>query len=91
MDKVEVFEFRGQLPVGSFAEFARHRAGRLSLGLETLSQSESEARFRVSGPEDLVDAFEMALSLGPSDCLVLDVVRMGNGPSGSSDGPTRRE
>jgi hypothetical protein len=33
------------------------------------------ARHRVCGSHDLVDAFEMACSLGPYECLVLDVVR----------------
>jgi hypothetical protein len=29
----------------------------------------------VSGAAELVDAFEMACSLGPYDCLVLEVAR----------------
>jgi hypothetical protein len=31
---------------------------------------------RVSGQPDLVDAFEMAMSLGPEDCIVHDVIRL---------------
>ncbi|MBC7735937.1 MAG: hypothetical protein H7245_01645 [Candidatus Saccharibacteria bacterium] len=66
------------MPQASFAEFARHRAARLSLHLDWLDQTDRLARLRVIGQADLVDAFEMALSLGPQDCLVLDVTRLDN-------------
>jgi hypothetical protein len=65
--------FTGDLPPASFAAFARHRAARLSLGLDLLSQSPTATTLRIDGPPDLLDAFEMALSLGPRDCLVRDV------------------
>ncbi|WP_219619762.1 hypothetical protein [Neptunicoccus cionae] len=71
------FSFRGTLPAQSFLEFAQHRAKRLSLQLETQFQNNTEARMRVTGQTDLVDAFEMALSLGPPDCVVRDVQRVG--------------
>jgi len=67
--------FTGRLVPASFAEFARHRAGRLSVALTELGQSERMARMRVEGQRDLVDAFEMAMSLGPADCIVIDVSR----------------
>ena len=69
------FCFSGDLPQTSFAEFARHRAGRLSLQLDWLVQTDTEARLTIRGQPDLVDAFEMALSLGPQDCLVRNVAR----------------
>lgn len=72
------FTFTGHLPVTSFAEFAQHRAARLSIDLASVCESEDLFTLRVHGPRDLVDAFEMAMSLGPQDCLVLDVIRTDN-------------
>ncbi len=72
------FSFSGDLPPASFAEFAHHRARRLSLALHWLDQTASLARLRITGQPDLVDAFEMALSLGPQDCLVREVTRIDN-------------
>ncbi len=74
------FTFQGDLPVSSFAEFAQHRAKRLSLDLDTIAQNSNNATLRVKGPTDLVDAFEMAMSLGPTDCIVQDVRRDDNDP-----------
>ncbi|RWR49448.1 hypothetical protein EOW65_09000 [Sinirhodobacter ferrireducens] len=62
----------------SFAEFAAHRAARLSIALDTIAVDATAARLRVAGAPDLVDAFEMALSLGPADCLVREVERNDN-------------
>lgn len=67
--------FTGRFRPASFAEFAAHRATRLSLGLGIEALGEERVVLTVAGPEVLVDAFEMACSLGPLDCLVLDVVR----------------
>ena len=69
------FLFTGRFETASFAEFARHRAARLSLAAETPHLSREKIRITVSGERDLVDAFEMACSLGPIDCLVADIVR----------------
>ncbi|SDX18825.1 hypothetical protein [Roseicitreum antarcticum] len=69
------FVFRGTLPATSFLEFAQHRAQRLSLWLVAQDQSDTHAQMLVTGQPDLVDAFEMALSLGPTDCVVQDVWR----------------
>jgi hypothetical protein len=70
------FTFIGVLPVTSFTDFAQHRAARLSVTLEQQAQSPTQAIMRVSGQPDLVDAFEMAMSLGPEDCIVHDVIRL---------------
>lgn len=78
MDEGTIIEFRGRLAVRSFAEFARHRAARLSLGLTVVCERTDAAAYRLTGPADLIDAFEMAMSLGPADCLVEDVLRPGN-------------
>jgi hypothetical protein len=68
--------FEGDMVPASFAEFAAHRAARLSLAHRVLAQDDRGATIRVTGPAALVDAFEMALSLGPADCLVRDVTRL---------------
>jgi acylphosphatase len=69
------FVFSGRLRTDSFIEFARHRAARLGICIDVALISEMAITVNVSGPAELVDAFEMACSLGPYDCLVLDVAR----------------
>jgi acylphosphatase len=75
------FLFTGRFDTASFAEFARHRAARLSLEAGPPDLRPDRIRLTVSGQPDLVDAFEMACSLGPIDCLVEDVVRYQGGRS----------
>jgi hypothetical protein len=67
--------FAGRLLPESFAGFVAHRAGRLALPYRVESLDSVRAVVTVSGQPDLVDAFEMACSLGPADCLVLDTRR----------------
>jgi hypothetical protein len=67
------FVFTGRFERESFAAFARHRAGRLDLTAGEPEFGAGRASIRVSGQADLVDAFEMALSLGPLDCLIDEV------------------
>ncbi len=67
--------FSGRLEGGSLVDFARERAARLSLGLTLHHADAARMTVSVTGPEPLVDAFEMACSLGPLDCVVLDVTR----------------
>jgi hypothetical protein len=69
------FVFKGTLQPRSFIEFAQHRAARLGLDLQLGQASTNAIAVNVSGAVELVDAFEMACSLGPFDCLVFDVVR----------------
>ncbi|MDE1992812.1 MAG: hypothetical protein KGI75_09935 [Rhizobiaceae bacterium] len=59
----------------SFVEFALHRAKRLDLEIELGSCDALSATLAVRGQQDLVDAFEMACSLGPYDCIILDIER----------------
>ena len=54
---------RGIAPIGLVSTF---NSGKPALEAVALN---------VSGAAELVDAFEMACSLGPFDCFVLDVVR----------------
>jgi hypothetical protein len=80
MPDTVTLRFEGDLPAASFAEFAAHRAARLSLDLRMLAQDAGTAVIRLTGPAVLIDAFEMALSLGPADCLVREVFRLDNAP-----------
>ncbi|WP_246225937.1 hypothetical protein [Chelativorans xinjiangense] len=67
--------FEGRLQAEAFIEFAQHRADRLDLELAIDAASDDAVSLVVSGQPDLVDAFEMACSLGPYECIVLDVLR----------------
>lgn len=69
------FVFEGQFDCASFLSFARHRAGRLALELDVGACDETMVSVSVAGQEALIDMFEMACSLGPYDCIVLDVRR----------------
>ena len=69
------FTFRGRLVCESFTDFALHRAGRLDLEIGIGPCDPASATLSVKGQEDLLDAFEMACSLGPLDCVILDIER----------------
>lgn len=73
------FRFEGDLNGASFAEFAGHRAARLDLTLEIEAASDRSVQLSVEGDPDLVDMFEMAMSLGPQDCVVHDITRFKGG------------
>ena len=70
------FLFEGQLNSASFAEFAHHRAARLDLALVIQAHTDRTMRLSVDGEPDLIDMFEMAMSLGPHDCIVHDIIRL---------------
>ena len=72
------FHFKGRFDPRSFAEFAAERAVRLSLEAKAITIGPEHISIAVAGQAELVDAFEMACSLGPIDCLVEDVVRHGD-------------
>lgn len=72
--------FHGVFAPESFAEFMRHRAARLSIAARPRRLEDARIEVEVEGDADLVDMFEMACSLGPLDCLVLDVERVGSEP-----------
>jgi hypothetical protein len=67
--------FLGRLGPASFAEFVGHRAGRLALGHVFGRVDAGCVEVTVTGDPDLIDAFEMACTLGPIDCLVLEAHR----------------
>jgi hypothetical protein len=72
MTRAARLTFAGRFVASSFAAFVARRAERLDL--RTIVRSAGAERFTVDveGQPDLIDAFEMACSLGPIDCLVLD-------------------
>ncbi len=75
-EHLAVIRFAGTLVPASFAEFAAHRADRLSLARKVLAQDANGATIRVTGPAAPVDASKMALSLGLAACLVREVTRL---------------
>jgi acylphosphatase len=68
--------FLGQLQPESFLEFVHHRAERLGLCAGVRSVRHDRIEIFVTGEQDLIDAFEIACTLGPLDCLVLDHARV---------------
>ena len=76
-----ILTFSGKLHAESFLAFARHRAARLDLPLAVLTKREETIALGVEGQPDLVDAFEMACSLGPHDCIVFEVERAAAPPA----------
>jgi acylphosphatase len=71
--------FRGRFQPESFREFVWHRAKRLALRADVRLASTTRMEVSVAGAEELIDAFELACSLGPIDCLVRDHHRIGAG------------
>jgi acylphosphatase len=78
MNQAATLVFHGRFQVESFLDFVRHRAERLALhaGIGTVTDDRIEVS--VAGDEELLDAFELACSLGPIDCIVLDHRRIWN-------------
>ena len=75
MGTIATFLFTGRFRPDSFREFADHRARLLDLSARWRESASDRMAVTVSGQGGFVDAFEMACSLGPIDCLVLDVER----------------
>jgi acylphosphatase len=76
MNHVDTVVFRGRFRTESFLEFVRHRAERLALRARIGTVTPHSIEVSVAGEEDLLDAFELACSLGPIDCLVIDYRRV---------------
>jgi hypothetical protein len=90
MQHAATLVFQGRFRTESFLDFVRHRAERLALeaGIGVVTPERIEVS--VTGQADLVDAFELACSLGPIDCLVLDHRRLGGIEQGASRSPRSR-
>jgi acylphosphatase len=70
-----VIVFTGQFEPDAFAAFVRHRAARLDLTASILDSAPHRIRVAVSGGPEMIEAFEIACSLGPLSCQVRDVAR----------------
>jgi len=70
-----VILFTGDFAPDAFGAFVQHRAARLDLAATLLDSAADRIRVAVSGAPEMIDAFEMACSLGPLSCLVRDVTR----------------
>ena len=79
MTQVATLVFQGRFRLESFREFVRHRAERLSLHAGIRLATTRRVEVFVAGAEELIDAFELACSLGPIDCLVRDHHRISVG------------
>jgi hypothetical protein len=67
--------FIGRFEILGFLDFVSERAARLALDVVVEAFGTERFEVWVSGQPGLIDAFEMACSLGPLDCLVLEVLR----------------
>jgi hypothetical protein len=89
MTNVATLIFIGRFHSDSFLEFVHHRAERLALNANVLCCGSDCVEVSISGQADLLDAFELACSLGPIDCLVLEHYRAGGGEATFSTRPSR--
>lgn len=64
------FDLEGQLGSGDFLDWICHRARLLDLSGWVTRRDEGRVWIVVTGPLALIDAMEMACSLGPVDVLV---------------------
>ena len=67
--------FTGAFDPADFAGFVQDRANRLNLTATLLDRGPDRIRVAVFGMPEMIEAFEMACSLGPLSCLVRDVAR----------------
>ena len=76
MRTVATLIFKGSLDPARFIDFAEHRARRLDLQARLDDASPRAVTMTVAGEADLIDAFEIACSLGPAGCLIRDIARL---------------
>ena len=74
-DRAATLVFTGRFNLDAFTAFAEHRAQRLDVVAGLIEATPNRVSFAVAGSPELIVAFEMACSLGPESCLVLDVAR----------------
>ena len=82
MREMATIVFSGSLDPERFVAFAEHRARRLDLAARLDAVGSEMVAVTVEGEADLIDAFEMACSLGPVTCIVRDVSRRASTSSG---------
>jgi hypothetical protein len=82
--------FQGRFRTESFLDFVRHRADRLALEAGIGAVAPDRIEVSVVGQAELIDAFELACSLGPIDCLVLEHGRRAEVERGAKRFPRSR-
>lgn len=75
MGGATVMTFTGRFRPASFRAFAEDRARLLALDAAWAEATPDRMIVAVAGQRDFIDAFEMACSLGPLDCLVREIER----------------
>lgn len=74
--RVTELHLEGDLGAATFADWICHRARLLDLSGWVETREDGAVSIVVSGPEALIDAMEMACSLGPRDVLVDRIERL---------------
>lgn len=73
MRRSAVLVFEGRFRPESFLAFMDARARLLDLALRPRRSGPDQVEVVVAGEDAAIGMFEMACSLGPIDCLVLDI------------------
>jgi acylphosphatase len=72
---VERFTIEGDLEAESFLPWILRHIERLGLRGVPLRRADGQVEITLSGPDDLIDAMELGVSLGPIDVWVEAIVR----------------
>lgn len=72
---VERFTIEGDLGAQSFLPWIARHIQRLGLRGAPLRRADGTVEITLSGPEDLIDAMELGVSLGPIDVWVEAIIR----------------
>jgi acylphosphatase len=72
---VERFTIEGDLEAESFLPWILRHIERLGLRGVPLRRADGQVEITLSGPDDLIDAMELGVSLGPIDVWVEAIAR----------------
>ncbi|MBM1221290.1 acylphosphatase [Ponticoccus sp. SC2-23] len=84
------FRLEGDLDAASFPDWICHRARLLDLSGWVTNEADGAVSIVVTGPEALIDAMEMACSLGPREVLVDRIERRPHGVPAALNGFHKR-
>ncbi|WP_421853488.1 acylphosphatase [Oricola sp.] len=76
---VERLRFRGDVADDAFVDWIDHRVRRLGIDGRIMRRDANEIEVLAAGPVELIDAMEMACSLGPISVTVDSVEREPSG------------
>ena len=71
------YVFEGSIRSDSFVGLTRHRTPRLDLHLTLGPCQDDRMSLAIPGRDAMADSHEIPVSLGPQDCIVHDVHRIG--------------